>query len=338
MAAFKWWTKSSLKELRRDPLPGSSARLGARPRRVQGRAPGPHAALLPAPAGLPDPRPPAGRGRVLLSSTLVLSLGLSALPASALALPNDACIKDERCKEHHDKAVNYYNQQYFEEALSEFQAAYSARQMPLLLINIGRTLQKLGRPKEAISYYERFQQAESKPDPAVQAKVTEYLNQAKALVGTDPTPPPSEQPGETPKPPTPTPVPPPVVVAPPPPPEPPPPGRGMIIAGGVLAGIGVLGLVTGVGLYAKSASDYSTFQTSNDEFDQLAARNSAQAFGAGSTASYAVGAALVGVGAILIGVGARKLLAHRRASAKPAAQAVLVPGPSGVTAVLTGAF
>lgn len=138
-----------------------------------------------------------------------------------MALPNDACIKDERCKEHHDKAVNYYNQQYFEEALSEFQAAYAARQMPLLLINIGRTLQKLGRPKEAISYYERFQQAESKPDPAVQAKVTEYLNQAKALVGTEPTPPPTEHPGETPKPPTAPPVPPAVVPPPPPPPAPP---------------------------------------------------------------------------------------------------------------------
>jgi len=339
MAAFKWWTSSPFQELLRDPLPGSSARLTARPRRAQGRAPGPRAALLPAPAGPLGARSPADRRRVLISSTLVLSLGLSALPTSALALPNDACIKDERCKEHHDKAVNYYNQQYFEEALSEFQAAYSARQMPLLLINIGRTLQKLGRPKEAISYYERFQQAESKPDPAVQAKVTEYLNQAKALVGTEPAPPPSEHPGETPKPPTTTPVPPPVVTPPPPPPPaPPPPGRGLIIAGGVVAGIGVLGLVTGVGLYAKSASDYSTFQTSTDEFDQLAARNSAQAFGAGSTASYAVGAALVGVGAVLIGVGARKLLAHRRATATPAAHAALVPGPSGVTAVLTGAF
>jgi tetratricopeptide (TPR) repeat protein len=275
---------------------------------------------------------------VLLSSTLVLSLGLSWLPASALALPNDACIKDERCKEHHDKAVNYYNQQYFEEALSEFQAAYAARQMPLLLINIGRTLQKLGRPKEAISYYERFQQAESKPDPAVQAKVTEYLNQAKALVGTEPTPPPTEHPGETPKPPTAPPVPPAVVPPPPPPPPaPPPPGRGLIVAGGVLAGIGVLGLVTGLGLYAKSASDYSTFQNSTDEFDQLAAKNSAQAFGAGSTASYAVGAALVGVGAVLIGVGARKLVAHRRAAATTP-HAALLPGPSGVTAVLTGAF
>src|SRR5437868_274222 len=90
----------------------------------------------------PSPRSGADRGRALLGSCLVLTMSLHGGPAFSAALPNDACIKDERCKEHHDKAVNYYNQQYYEEALSEFQAAYAARQMSLLLINIGRTLQK----------------------------------------------------------------------------------------------------------------------------------------------------------------------------------------------------
>lgn len=305
MAAFKWWTSP--------PSPLSPLRCRA------------------------------NRGRTLLGSCLALSLVVPCLPSGSAhaGLPNDACIKDERCKEHHDKAVNYYNQQYYEEALSEFQAAYAARQMPLLLINIGRTLQKLGRPKEAISYYERFQQAESKPDPAVQAKVTEYLGQARALVGTEPTPPtpdPASDPNKNPTA-TPTNPPPPAVTPPTPkPPMPPPPGKNLIIAGGVLAGIGVIGFITGLGLYARSASDYSTFQNSTDELDQLAAKNSAQSYGIGSTASYAVGAAFVGVGAALIGVGARKLIAHRRSTSTPAASAALLPGPGGATAVITGAF
>jgi tetratricopeptide (TPR) repeat protein len=260
---------------------------------------------------------------------LVLTLGLPALTPTALALPNDACIKDERCKEHHDKAVNYYSQQYFEEALSEFQAAYAARQMPLLLINIGRTLQKLGRPKEAISYYERFQQAEAKPDPAIQAKLVEYLSQARALVGSQPAAPaadpaadPAKAPGK----------------AAPPPPPPPTPGRPLLLAGSVLAGVGVIGLITGLGLYAKSAGDYGAFLMSTDDLEQRAAKNSAQAFGNGSTASYVVGVAFAGAGAALIALGAQKLLAHRRASATTAPSAALVPGPSGATAVLTGAF
>ena len=65
-----------------------------------------------------------------------LCAGLTAAPA--WALPDDACIKDDRCKEHYSKAVKYYKDEYFEEALTEFQAAYASRQMPLLLINIGR--------------------------------------------------------------------------------------------------------------------------------------------------------------------------------------------------------
>ena len=285
----------------------------------------------------PSSRSRADRGRALLRTSFALTLSLSGGLAFSASLPNDACIKDERCKEHHDKAVNYYNQQYYEEALSEFQAAYAARQMPLLLINIGRTLQKLGRPKEAISYYERFQQAESKPDPAVQAKVTDYLSQARALVGTEPaqTPPdPASDPNKNPTT-APAPPPPPTPAAPAPPP-PPPPGRNLIIAGGVLAGVGVIGFITGLGLYVRSSSDYGTFQNSTDELEQLMAKSSAQSYGYGSTAAYAVGAAFVGVGAALIGVGARKLVAHRRSTLTPAASAALLPG--GAAAVLTGAF
>ena len=286
----------------------------------------------------PSCRSRADRGRARLRSSIVLTLSLSGGLAWSAPLPNDACIKDERCKEHHDKAVNYYNQQYYEEALSEFQAAYAARQMPLLLINIGRTLQKLGRPKEAINYYERFQQAESKPDPAVQAKVSDYLNQARALVGTDPAPPTPDPASDPNKNPTtaPTTPPPPATPAAPTPPPPPPPGRNMIIAGGVIAGVGVVGFITGLGLYVRSASDYSTFQNSTDELEQLMAKSSAQSYGYGSTAAYAVGAALVGVGAALIGVGARKLVAHRRSTLTPAASAAVFPG--GAAAVLTGAF
>ncbi len=287
----------------------------------------------------PSARPRADRSRVLLGSCLALTLGIAALPTTAQALPNDACIKDERCKEHYDKGVNYYSQQYYEEALSEFQAAYSARQMALLLINIGRTLQKLGRPKEALAYYERFQQAETNPDPAIQGKLTEYMAQVKALIGSQPA---SAEPSGTASSGLTTPPPATKTV------EPPPPGKNLIIAGSAVAGVGVLGLITGIGLYAKSSSDYGTFNSSTDELEQLAAKSSAQSFGAGSTASYVVGAVLVGAGATLIALGTRKLLAHRRAAATPATpaaaaatpapSAALVPGPGGAQFVLTGAF
>lgn len=269
-----------------------------------------------------------------------------ALGAPAWAGADDACIRDERCREHHDKAIKLYTDGYYEEALTEFQAAYEARKLPLLLINIGRTMQKLGRPKEAIAYYERFQAAESKPDPDVQKRVQKYLIEAKALLGPDGSDPSEGKPAATETKPA--------VPAAPPPPPPPPPGRSLIIAGGVLAGIGVVGLATGVGLWAGSQSQYNKFKGSADEFEKLAAKNSAQNLGLGSTVSYAVGAAALISGGALIGLGAKKFIEHKRNSqaapaggtppaapaATPAAtpQAILVPTASGVAAVVMGEF
>ena len=42
---------------------------------------------------------------------------------SALAVPEDACIKDEKCKDHYSKGVKLYKEENFDEALTEFQAA-----------------------------------------------------------------------------------------------------------------------------------------------------------------------------------------------------------------------
>jgi tetratricopeptide (TPR) repeat protein len=299
MAAFKWWTSP----------PASLHRKGRR-----------------------TARPGLYRVKAL---SLSIPVALCALASPVLAVPNDACIKDERCKEHHDKAVNYYSQQYYDEALVEFQAAYAARQMPLLLINIGRTLQKLGRPKEALDYYTRFQQAESKPDPAIATKLTEYIAQAKALIGSQPAPPPDQttDPGKPPvnQPPAPR------------PPEPPPPGRNLMIVGGVVAGLGLGGIVAGGVLYAQSANFYSTFQPtspnySQDEFDQMAAKSSAQAYGLGSTLSYALGGVALAAGGALITVGALKLIKHRRSTATPPVKAAFLPSLGGGTMVLTGAY
>ena len=63
----------------------------------------------------------------------------------------------------------------FESALPEFQAAYDRRQMPWLLINIGRTLHRLGRPREALDHYERFKAAESRPDAETVERLEKYI-------------------------------------------------------------------------------------------------------------------------------------------------------------------
>ncbi len=254
---------------------------------------------------LAKPFSPCLRHRLfVLGGFLLLLLSSS----SVLALPEDACFKDEKCKEHYSKAIKLYKEEDFDAAMSEFQAAYSVRQMPLLLVNIGRTLQKLGRPKEALVYYERYLQAESKIDPETKKRVDEYIVQVRAAIGPDAAA--SEKPpaSETPKPVPPEVQPPPPL--PPPAPPPPPPGRNFIIGGAILTAVGIASIIACVGLAVASQNQFNTFKSSVDEFDKLAAKSSAQSLGYGAIGIGTLGTAAGATGVALIVIGRR--MNHRQ--------------------------
>lgn len=95
---------------------------------------------------------------------------------------DDGCLRDPVCRGAYQKALQLYDEGRYEEALVGFQGAYSRRQMPWLLLNIGRTVQRLGRPKEAISYYERYKKADPNIDPETERRVNKYIEQAQALL------------------------------------------------------------------------------------------------------------------------------------------------------------
>ena len=120
---------------------------------------------------------------LLLALCFALQLGTAGRALAAGANdPDDGCLKDAECRGHYDKAIGQYEAGRYNAALPEFQAAYQSRQMPWLLINIGRTLHRLGRLQEAISYYERYQKAAPSGDPDTQKKVAEYMAQARVLL------------------------------------------------------------------------------------------------------------------------------------------------------------
>jgi hypothetical protein len=129
----------------------------------------------------------------VLTRVLVLLVLLGALgPAQSAwaANPSDeGCNQDDECRDHFQKGQGLYKQQNYTDALKEFQTAYDRRQTPILLANIGRTLQKLGRPKEALEYYERCVAA-AKSDPGLQEKVKLYIEETKPLVSSSAPPPP----------------------------------------------------------------------------------------------------------------------------------------------------
>ncbi|HNN92393.1 MAG TPA: tetratricopeptide repeat protein [Pseudomonadota bacterium] len=121
---------------------------------------------------------------------LVLFGGGSAWAAS----PSDeGCNQDEVCRGLFVKGKTLYKDQDYSAALKMFMGAYERRQTPILLINIGRTLQKLGRPKEALDYYQRCQEA-AKTDNDLQEKLAVYIAETKALIRESPT---SSEPTQT---------------------------------------------------------------------------------------------------------------------------------------------
>lgn len=122
---------------------------------------------------------------LLLPVLIAVLLGLAESPARAIAL-DDGCINDPVCRQHYDTALELFQDGRYEAALSEFQGAYAQRQMPWLLVNIGRTLHRLGRLKEAIAQYERYQQSGLGTDPETNQKAREYLAQARLLLAQAP--------------------------------------------------------------------------------------------------------------------------------------------------------
>lgn len=129
---------------------------------------------------------------------LVLALaGLSefhAAPGAAKAKPDaaassgrvgdqsDVCLHDGLCRAHYTRARGLSKENDYEGALTAYEAAYRRRSVPWLLLNIGRTLHKLGKPAEALNYYRRYQQEDQAPAPERQKLLKEYTEQAEADV------------------------------------------------------------------------------------------------------------------------------------------------------------
>ena len=93
----------------------------------------------------------------------------------------DICQKDPACRKHSDEGHKLYGDRKYSEALTEFQRAYDTKPEPRLLLNVGRTLFRLGRPRAALRAYEQYQKV-APPDPDTQAKVERYIAEAKIAV------------------------------------------------------------------------------------------------------------------------------------------------------------
>lgn len=113
--------------------------------------------------------------------------------AAAIAAEGpDPCLSDALCRAHYQRARAHSRDGEHEAALTAYRTAYRRGPAAWLLLGIGRTLHKLGRPKEALAHYQQYQEQIPSPPPELEARLTEYLkevNEELAAAAESPPPP-----------------------------------------------------------------------------------------------------------------------------------------------------
>lgn len=94
------------------------------------------------------------------------------------ASESDACMSDAICRAHYNRARKLSKKDDYEGALEAYESAYRRKPVPWLLINLGRSLHKLGRTQDAIVNYQQFL-AEKDAKPELKQKAEQFLREAQ---------------------------------------------------------------------------------------------------------------------------------------------------------------
>ena len=119
----------------------------------------------------------------LLGATSSAAADEPGAKAAATGAPGsgaDPCLDDALCRAHYQRARSLSKADDLSGALAAYQAAYHRREVPWLLLNIGRTLHKLGKPAEAVTHYEQYLASGPAGDAASLARARTYLREAQS--------------------------------------------------------------------------------------------------------------------------------------------------------------
>lgn len=83
---------------------------------------------------------------------------------------------------HYKRGLSLYQQKDYAGAIAEMSAAYEERQLPRILLNIGQAYRKMGKAREALTFYERWLKAEPDAPPNIQSEIKSYITQTQALL------------------------------------------------------------------------------------------------------------------------------------------------------------
>lgn len=116
---------------------------------------------------------------LLLGAVCVALVPTRPKQCDAASVPVALCSRSAVCKTQLKQATELYQAKRYAEALLAFQGVYARWPEARLLLNIGRTLQKLGHLKEALDYFKRCQE-KNLGDADAQAALQRYIDEVQA--------------------------------------------------------------------------------------------------------------------------------------------------------------
>jgi hypothetical protein len=110
--------------------------------------------------------------------------------------------KKEQAKQFFETGKRFYEMQNWRAAIDQFKQAAAILPSPILDYNIAICYEKLGKPRPAVKYYQRYLQQLPKADnrAEVEAKIAALEAQVAAIPAPAPAPAPAPTPGPTPAP------------------------------------------------------------------------------------------------------------------------------------------
>ncbi|MBW2731114.1 MAG: tetratricopeptide repeat protein [Deltaproteobacteria bacterium] len=96
---------------------------------------------------------------------LLLVIFVLSLPSLTWAQPEPED-EDVRAKKHFALGLSLYNEGKLKESIGELRKAFALRPAPPILLNIGRTYEKLGKRQDALKSYQRFLYKARLKDPS----------------------------------------------------------------------------------------------------------------------------------------------------------------------------
>jgi len=115
-------------------------------------------------------------GSVPLALVLVLVLGLGASARAADEPPSAAAA----AREHYQKGTSFYDLGKYNEAITEFEAAYEIKNDPALLYNLAQSYRLAGNADQALHFYRTY--LRYVPRPANRAEIDDRIKQLEALL------------------------------------------------------------------------------------------------------------------------------------------------------------